>query len=255
VLKLHISKFGQGPNLALLHGWGSSSKIWQPLIAQLSNTFQVWCVDLPGHGDSHAVKWDCSSEQGVEMLANSLPQTFSIVGWSLGGLAAQLLAKQFPQRITKLMLISSTPKFVASRQWPHGMQENTFINFSQQYLKAPQQTLQKFCALQVLNSNSAKQTLSVLVRALSNQRKHTEKIHWGLRWLEEIDLRTNAILRAFPIDLLHGESDKVSSIDAAEQMAASWENTKLARVKHAGHAPFISHPNDFLQWIERGIQH
>jgi len=239
----------------LLHGWGSSSKIWQPFIAQLSDAFHVWCVDLPGHGDSCAVKWDCSSEQGVEMLANSLPQTFSIVGWSLGGLVAQLLATQFPQRIINLMLISSTPKFIASRQWPYGMQESTCINFSQQYVKAPQQTLQKFCALQVLNSQSAKKTLSVLIGALSNQRKHTGKIHWGLRWLEELDLRANATLRAFPIDLLHGESDKVLSIDAAEQMVAIWENTRLERVKHAGHAPFISHPSDFLQWIERCIQH
>lgn len=253
--KLHISKFGKGPDLALLHGWGSSSKIWQTCVNDLSLKFRIWCVDLPGHGESHAVKWDYSVEQGVELLAQALPQTCSIIGWSLGGLIAQLFAKQFPQRVVKLMLIASTPKFIASAQWPHGMHKDTFLNFSQQYAKAPQQTLKQFCALQVLNTKSAKHTLSVLSDALSDQQKHIEKIQWGMQWLQEIDLCTDATLSALPIEFLHGEKDQVLSILAAEQTVSVWENAKLERIANAGHAPFISHSNRFLQWIDSGIKH
>lgn len=248
--KLHISKFGKGPNLVLLHGWGSSSKIWQSCVDKLSSKFRIWCVDLPGHGNSHAIKWDYSTEQGVELLAQSLPLTCSIIGWSLGGLYAQLFAKQFPQRVVKLMLIASTPKFVASDQWPHGMNKDTFISFSQQYAKAPQQTLKKFCALQVLNTELAKQTQSVLSDALSDQQKHIEKIEWGLQWLNEIDLCEDVTLNSLPVELLHGERDQVLSIFAAEQTASIWENVKLERIANAGHAPFISHSNSFLEWIK-----
>ncbi|MBT8113603.1 MAG: alpha/beta fold hydrolase, partial [Gammaproteobacteria bacterium] len=67
--KLHVSKFGQASNapvLALLHGWGSSSKIWQPCLTELCKEFQLWCVDLPGHGESHDIVWDESVHQGLE---------------------------------------------------------------------------------------------------------------------------------------------------------------------------------------------
>ncbi len=252
--KLHISKFGKGPNLVLLHGWGSSSKIWQTCVEKLRPKFRVWCVDLPGHGESHAVKWDCSIEQGLELLAQSLPQTCSIVGWSLGGLLAQLFAKQFPERVAKLMLIASTPKFIASTQWPHGMHENTFTEFSQQFKKTPQQSLQNFCALQVLNAKAARQTLSLLKGALSDQQKHIEKIQWGLQWLNDIDLRDDTTLNSLHIELLHGENDQVSSINAAKQTVVIWKNTKLEQIANAGHAPFISHSNYFLQRINSGIK-
>ena len=83
--KLNVIKFGNGPELVLLHGWGSSSKIWQNCVKELSQMFRIWCVDLPGHGDSHAIKWDGRIEQGVELLAQALPNSCSIIGWSLGG--------------------------------------------------------------------------------------------------------------------------------------------------------------------------
>lgn len=248
--KLQFSKIGKGPNLVLLHGWGSSSKIWQTYINELSSKFQVWCIDLPGHGNNYTVKWDCSTEQGVKMLAQALPQTSVIVGWSLGGLLAQLFTKKFPHRVTDLMLIASAPKFVSSAQWPHGMQQNTFTKFAQRYTKAPQKTLQKFCALQVANTKLIKQDLSVLVDALPSQQRQPEKIQWGLQWLHEVDLRDDTTLGSFPITLWHGENDKVLSIGASKNTVSLWNNTKLERVANAGHAPFVSHPNRFLQWID-----
>ena len=250
MLKLHITKFGKGPNLILLHGWGSSSKIWQTSIDSLSPKFCTWCIDLPGHGESHAIKWDYSIEQGVQILAQSLPPKCSIIGWSLGGLIAQLFASQFPERVTNLMLIASTAKFISSQDWTHGMQKDIFINFTKQFSNDPQKTLQQFSALQVLNTNSSKQTLSTLVDALSNQQKHIKNIQWGLHWLQHIDLRADPILSTLPIKLVHGELDAVSSINAAKQTASIWKNTDLISISNAGHAPFVSHTHQFLEQIE-----
>lgn len=251
MLKLHHSKSGQGPNLVLLHGWGSSSKVWQDVAGELGKRFQVWCIDLPGHGDSHAVRWDCSTEQGVQLLAEVMPPTGTVVGWSLGGLMAQLYARQFPQRVTGLMLVSSAPRFTAARQWPHGMAHETLSGFSRQYAKAPQQTLQKFCALQVLNSEYATRTLSVLRDSLSGLPCHAEKIRWGLHWLEQVDLCADAGLGAVPVKLLHGEEDQVLSVKTAEDTARIWRHVEVERVVQAGHAPFVSHPGRFLRWMDR----
>lgn len=117
----------------------------------------------------------------------------------------------------------------------------------------PDYTLQKFCALQVLDTMPARQVLLQLTAALSNRQRH--KIQWGLQWLQETDLRTSRTLDSLPIELLHGEKDRVLSICAAEQTTDTWQNTKLKRVANAGHAPFVSHPDCFLRWVDDGVTH
>lgn len=252
--KLHITKFGQGPDIALLHGWGSSSKIWQSSIQALSPHYQLWCVDLPGHGNSDGVKWDAEFDQGVELLAASIPQPCSIIAWSLGGLFAQLYNKYLVEHVNKLMLVASTAKFMASENWPHGMQQDTFINFQQQYKTAPQQTLIKFSNLQVLHTKQRKRTLNTLTSALSNQDKHLNNIVWGLDWLAKLDFCDMQTPSTNPIQLLHGELDQIISINAAKQTSALWENTNLMQIKEAGHAVFISHENDFVNLVHKWMK-
>ncbi|QMU62107.1 MAG: alpha/beta fold hydrolase [Gammaproteobacteria bacterium] len=248
--RLHVSKFGQannGPVLALLHGWGSSSKIWQACIADLSKEFQLWCVDLPGHGHSHDIEWDESVDQGVELLANTLPPSCVLIAWSLGGMLAQLYLKQFPQRVQSLMLIASTPKFVASKEWPHAMPPNTFTRFVKQYDASPKTTLKQFCALQTLHSTAAKKSMQALEQA-SNQ--HQDKIRWGLRWLKEIDLRDLCLSKNVPIVLLQGENDQVSSVRAAEHTAEIWGHLRICKITDAGHVPFLSHSEQFIDLVK-----
>ena len=252
--KLYITKFGQGPNLVLLHGWGSSSKVWQSCISTLSQHYRVWCVDLPGHGDSHNIKWDAEFDQGVELLAASIPQPCSIIAWSLGGLFAQLYTNYFTEHVSRLMLLASTPKFIADDHWPHGMQQTTFNSFQQQYKLAPQETLLKFSNLQVLHTKQRKQTLKILKSALSNQYKHKNNIAWGLDWLSKLDFFDSEKLKTNHIQMLHGELDQVVSIDAAKQTSTLWENSKLLQISDAGHAAFISHENDFINLVHNWME-
>lgn len=252
--RLHVSKFGQtsnGPVLVLLHGWGSSSKIWQACIAELSSEFQLWCVDLPGHGNSHDIEWDESIDQGLELLANSLPPSCVLIAWSLGGVLAQLYLKQYPQRVRSLMLIASTPKFVASKDWPHAMPANTFTKFVKQYDASPQTTLKQFCALQALHSTASKRIMQALEQATSDQ--HQDKIRWGLRWLQEMDLRDLCLPKDVPIVLLQGEIDQVSSVKAAEHTAEIWGHVRLCRLADASHVPFLSHSEQFIDQVKSMI--
>jgi pimeloyl-[acyl-carrier protein] methyl ester esterase len=251
MFKLHVSKFGQtsnGPVLALLHGWGSNSKIWLPCITELSKEFQIWCVDLPGHGESHATEWDESVDQGLELLANTLPNSCTLIAWSLGGLLAQLYLKQYPQHVKNLMLIASTPKFVASENWPYAMSSNTFTKFIKQYDASPRATIKQFNALQTLYSISSKQITRALGQVASDQQP--EKIRWGLRWLQELDLRDIHLSKDVPIYLLQGENDQVTSVEAAEHTAEIWKQVQLCKISNAGHVPFLSHPEQFIEQVK-----
>jgi pimeloyl-[acyl-carrier protein] methyl ester esterase len=257
--KLHVSKFGQANNapvLVLLHGWGSSSKIWQPCIDKLTEDFHVWCIDLPGHGESLDIEWDESVDQGLELLAEILPERCCLVGWSLGGLLAQLYVKQYPQRVQSLMLIASTPKFVAGPGWPHAMPSNIFEKFSEQFNTSPKEILKQFRTLQTLHSVSSKEIMCVLEQAASEQ--SPGKMAWGLQWLQELDLRDSCIAEDILLQLLHGENDQVSSIKVAQQTVELWQtshkpgykNVQLCIITDAGHTPFLSHPERFHKQVK-----
>ncbi len=248
---LHVLKYGQegrGPIVALLHGWASSSKIWQPCIPFLSEDSQIWCVDLPGHGKNHAVEWDGSVDQALALLAEVLPEQCIVIGWSLGGLLAQLFAHHYPQRVQKLMLIASTPKFVDSQDWLHGMPVKTFTKFVKQFDESPETTIKQFNALQTLHGQSSKQILYALQQAATdNHSKQVGKIRWGLNWLQEIDLRNEQFAESFPVFLFQGENDQVTSIKAVEDMLEIWEQLNLHKVPNAAHLPFISHQDQFIE--------
>lgn len=252
---LQVSKFGQtnaGPILVLLHGWGSSSKIWQSCVNELSQKRQIYCVDLPGHGENYALEWDGSVDQALEQLAAVLPERCSIVGWSLGGLIAQMYADRFPQRVQSLMLIASTPKFVASEDWPHAMPAKTFVNFIKQFDTMPEVTIKQFNLLQTLHGTSAKKIMTALQLATEDKYKQSpEKIRWGLSWLQEIDSRNVRFPKGLPVYLVQGENDQVSSFQAAEDTAAIWKQVHLYKILKAGHVPFISHQDQFIEQVNK----
>jgi pimeloyl-[acyl-carrier protein] methyl ester esterase len=46
---LSVKTFGQGPDLALIHGWGLGSAAWQPITDRLAPRFRLHLVSLPGY--------------------------------------------------------------------------------------------------------------------------------------------------------------------------------------------------------------
>ena len=50
---MHIESIGHGPPLVLIHGWAMHAGIFAPLTARLAEHFEVFLVDLPGHGRSN----------------------------------------------------------------------------------------------------------------------------------------------------------------------------------------------------------
>lgn len=117
---LHIETAGQGPDLVLLHGWAMHSGIWGSVRDALAQHFRLHLVDLPGHGLSPACE-PGTLDHLTEIIAAILPERCLLGGWSLGGQIAMQLALQQPQRVEKLVLISTTPCFAWQNDWPSGM--------------------------------------------------------------------------------------------------------------------------------------
>jgi pimeloyl-ACP methyl ester carboxylesterase len=102
---------GSGPPVVLIHGMLNSSSHWQSVALDLARDHTVIAPDLIGHGDSAAPRGDYSLGAHAASIRDLLAaigiDRASIVGHSLGGGVAMQFFYQFPQRVERLVLISS----------------------------------------------------------------------------------------------------------------------------------------------------
>jgi pimeloyl-ACP methyl ester carboxylesterase len=102
---------GRGPVLVLVHGITNSSRSWEPVLASLARRFTVVAPDLLGHGDSAKPRGDYSLGANASLLRDLMlalgHERATIVGHSLGGGIAMQMAYQFPERVERLVLVSS----------------------------------------------------------------------------------------------------------------------------------------------------
>jgi pimeloyl-ACP methyl ester carboxylesterase len=102
---------GSGPPIVLIHGMLNSSSHWQSVALNLARDYTVIAPDLIGHGDSAAPRGDYSLGAHAASIRDLLAavgiERATIVGHSLGGGVAMQFFYQFPQRVERLVLISS----------------------------------------------------------------------------------------------------------------------------------------------------
>jgi pimeloyl-ACP methyl ester carboxylesterase len=102
---------GSGPVLLLVHGITSSADAWRGVLPALARHFTVVAPDLLGHGGSAKPRGDYSlgaHASGLrDLLAALGHECATVVGHSMGGGIAMVLAYQFPERVERLALVSS----------------------------------------------------------------------------------------------------------------------------------------------------
>lgn len=100
---------GSGTPFVFLHGFGGDHEAWTHLANGLAGKAASLAYDLPGHGQSgaHPAR---SPEEAAEAIAADLERRrharINLVGHSMGGAVAFLLALNHPQLIGSLFLIA-----------------------------------------------------------------------------------------------------------------------------------------------------
>ncbi|MDM8545472.1 pimeloyl-ACP methyl ester esterase BioH [Candidatus Venteria ishoeyi] len=251
-MKLFIHTSGQGRPLILLHGWGFQHQVWDPVAAALSQHYCVHQVDLPGYGNSDPLPAGNNSLlTQVTWLAEQLP-TGIWLGWSLGGLLAQQLAVSYPDKVSALCLVASTPCFMQAKNWSHAMPADTLANFAQNLKTDYQATLLRFMSLQIKGSVDARVHLRKLRQDLSQSPPPSSAtLENGLRLLQTSDLRAQLAHIACPVWLSLGERDTLVPVSVAQD----WNRHGLTQLQsciidNGGHMPFLSHSGLWLEKLQ-----
>ena len=113
-VQLNVQQEGQGePCLLLLHYWGGSSRTWEPVINRLKTDFRCVAYDQRGWGESDKLEAGYSIQDlanDAEDLMQTLGLTrYVLIGHSMGGKVAQLLAAKRPAGLEALILVAPAP--------------------------------------------------------------------------------------------------------------------------------------------------
>lgn len=250
-MSLHVETLGSGAPLVLLHGWGMHGGIWSDLAADLAEHHQVHCVDLPGHGASGAdAKFTLAAV--VEALSRHFTEPISLLGWSLGGQIALHWAASEPQKVKRLILVASTPCFAERDDWAYGMPRNILQQFSADLERDHAATLRRFLGLQIRGSEGERELLAKLrARLSSGGAPSLAALRGGLDILRDADLRDVLAQIRQPTLVIAGERDKLTPPEASRYLVQSMPTAYLVEINGAAHAPFLSHPDIFIDAVKQ----
>jgi 2-succinyl-6-hydroxy-2,4-cyclohexadiene-1-carboxylate synthase len=100
-------------SVVLLHGFSGTRRAWDGVASRLDpERYLPRALDLPGHGDAadaHGVGGEAITFAGcVSRVLDGAPQRFVLCGYSLGGRVALHVALAAPERVARLVLVSTT---------------------------------------------------------------------------------------------------------------------------------------------------
>ncbi|MBA3663833.1 MAG: alpha/beta fold hydrolase, partial [Bacteroidetes bacterium] len=103
---------GKGKAVILLHGYLGSHEIWENTVEDLSKSYRVIAIDLPGHGGTACFGYAHSMElmaKCVKSVTDHLRlKKYVLIGHSMGGYVALAFAGLFPDHVRGLCLYHST---------------------------------------------------------------------------------------------------------------------------------------------------
>src|SRR5690554_6684260 len=120
-LRRWLRSCGTAPmtKLTFFPGWGYSAEVMRLLATELQDEFVVQLESLP----------DFDADDFTARAASRIADDSWLVGWSLGGMLAALLADHLQERCAGLILLGCNGVFVRRTDWQHAMAPADFSAF------------------------------------------------------------------------------------------------------------------------------
>lgn len=116
--RLSVEVVGSGPDVILIPGFGSSREVWRATADHLKSTHRVHLVQYAGfagqpwtHGDGPFLE-PAIQALGAYIAASRLDRP-AVIGHSMGGLSALMLAQRHPEHVSRIMAVDNLPFFSA----------------------------------------------------------------------------------------------------------------------------------------------
>jgi 3-oxoadipate enol-lactonase len=240
-----IHREGNGQPIVLLHCLGVDHRLWKIATEDLASEFELISYDFPGHGTSPVPNQAYTIEDLAEQLCTLIEKEnlgrVHLAGISLGGLVAQRFAAVYPEKLGKLVLIDTTPRYTDEmRQAWH---DRAGVARTRGVAAMIGHLLDVWFTAEFIAQNGP------AVRYVREclERCSGEGYARACETLAAADLRVLLKQISAPTMVICGKQDIPSFIDAAHQLQSEIAGSELIWLEPARHASILEQPDAFTR--------
>jgi pimeloyl-ACP methyl ester carboxylesterase len=247
---IRYNVIGGGPPVLLVHGWLSSSRVWDQLAPRLAQRFTVYTLDLAGFGESDKPLSGYGVRNGSRLLYAfcahfGLTRT-NVVAHDLGGNMAVKLAADHPDVVGRLVLVA-TPADEDQIDLPTPLWLATLpvvgsIFYALGRLARPVRAL--WMRPFVLDPNDLNEAV-VEDAGRSTAAAVGSTLSVGRREISRGRLARQARIIKIPLLLIAGEEDQIVDPQAVGAWAQSVDQAEVCLLDECGHLPMIERTAEF----------
>lgn len=244
---IHVEQQGGGElALLFLHYYGGSTRTWKYVIAPLAKSYRTIAIDFRGWGKSDApisgyALADLAADVAGVIDALNL-RRYVLVGHSMGGKVAQLLASRRPEGLTALVLVGSsmpTPLKASAE-----MRERMLAAYSTR--ETVEMSIDQVLAAKPLRPADREQVIADSLRGAPQAKKA-----WPVSASQE-DIGGLVAAIAVPTLVIACELDRVDSVEATQsELMSRISGATLHVVPGTGHLSPLESPADLVRILDQ----
>lgn len=249
---LYYEVKGYGNPVVLLHGYLENSKMWKYMVDELSTSYKVILLDLPGHGQSPNFDEVHTMEQMAREVKETLNflgvSTASFVGHSMGGYVTLAYAELFPDAVSGFILMNSTTFPDAPDKKEQRLKAvetaeknlDTLIKMSIPSLFAEKNLENLKPQIEFAKELARETSLQGVTAALKGMRLRTDR---------------RFLLEEFPgkIGIIMGKYDKAVNPDELKKIIPNKENIEVLELE-TGHMAHLEASKETLNFIKKFLE-
>ena len=222
------------PVVALSNSLSTDLRMWQPQAGAIAARYRLLRYDTRGHGQSRATP----APYSVEMLADDLAGLLTglelgpahVVGLSLGGMTAQMLALRNPDLVASLCLVATTcaPPFGTAAAWAKRAEE---VRLTGDYRDVVEPMLDRWLTRRFRRANP---TGVALIREMILATPMDGYVGACLA-IGGLDVCGRLADFPRPVRIVAGEEDPGTTVEDAERIAAGIPHARLTIIPHCRH--------------------
>ncbi len=245
---------GEEPAIVLLHGYLESIEVWDEFIPLLSPPFRVVAPDLPGHGISevkgkvHSMEFEADVVHSV--LTGLGVKRCCVVGHSMGGYVALEFLRKYPEMLSGIILLHSTPNPDSEAKREQRQREIELVEAGRKDLLARMTPDKGFAAEN--RSRMAGRIGELADQILLTEDEGITALLRGMCGRAD----ANGTLRDSPVPQLFilGRGDEYITAPVAEKMIAGHPQARVAWMEHSGHMSFLEEPEKCAEIIRTFVR-
>nr|WP_263314259.1 alpha/beta hydrolase [Mammaliicoccus sp. Marseille-Q6498] len=235
---LVYEKHGNGSPLIMLHGLNMNLATFKTTVEKLKDDYTIYTIDSRGHGKSDK-PLEFSIQQHINDIMDLMEleqiESANILGHDMGGLIAQELAIQQPEKVRKLVLVSTISN--------QGKQP--LIRLIAKHRDKVAGFSKEEAMLILFNEifYDVDSTFKWYQEVKKYHRMTVEEDAISVRSINGINIRAENV--NLPTLIIKGKHDPFTVDDDTEAI----KDAQLEIFEHSGHAPFIEEEEKFINVV------